>query len=122
MLTAEQLIREIYLLPFPEREKIARHIVCFGINTSSPDIPEKLDMNRWQQEIATEPFNLREASDYLGVSPATIKKWVKEGRITSHKDGKKYRFDVIELKKFRKSHKDSQDDVYPKSQLREYSA
>jgi excisionase family DNA binding protein len=111
MLTAEQLIREIYLLPFPEREKIARHIVFFGINISPPDIPEKLDMTQWQREIANEPFNLREASDYLGVSPATLKKWVREGRIISHKDGKEYRFDVIGLKKFRKFYKDSQDDV-----------
>jgi len=111
MLTAEQLIREIYLLPFPEREKIAHHIVCFGIKTSLPDIPEKLDMKQWQHEIAEKPFNLREASDYLGVSPATLKKWVREGRIISHKDGKEYCFDVIRLKKFRKSHKDSPDDI-----------
>jgi len=105
MLTAEQLIREIYLLPFPEREKLAHHIVNFGIKTSPPVIPERLDLKQWQQEIAEEPFNLREASDYLGVSAATLKKWVKEGRISSRKAGREYRFDVPELKKFKKSHK-----------------
>jgi excisionase family DNA binding protein len=104
MLTAEQLIKEIYLLPFPEREKIARHIVCFGINTSlPPDIPERLDMKQWQQEISKEPFNLGEASDYLGVSSVTLKKWIKEGRISYQKAGREYRFDVIGLKKFKKT-------------------
>jgi len=84
MLTAEQLIREIYLLPFPEREKLAHHIVNFGIKTSPPVIPERLDLKQWQQEIAEEPFNLREASDYLGVSAATLKKWVNTNSLSKN--------------------------------------
>ena len=102
MLTAEQVINEIYLLPFPEREKIARHIISFGIYLPPKNIPEVLNLNQWQQEIAKEPFNLREASDYLGISYAALKRLLKEGRIPYQKTGREYRFDVIELKKFKK--------------------
>ncbi|QTA85568.1 helix-turn-helix domain-containing protein [Desulfonema magnum] len=103
MLTSEKIIREIYLLPLSEREKIAHHIVHFGIKNMPPDMPEILDLDEWQEEIAREPFNLTQASDYLGVSAATVKKWAESGRILFHKVGRTYRFDVRDLKKFKKS-------------------
>jgi excisionase family DNA binding protein len=103
MLTAEKIIREIYLLPLSEREKLAHHIVHFGIKNIPADMPEILDLNQWQEEIARTPFNLTEASDYLGVSAATVKKWAESGRIPFDKSGRTYRFDVRDLKKFKKT-------------------
>jgi len=67
MLTAEKVIKEIYLLPLNERQKVARHIIEFGIRVPHPDVPEILDMKAWQDEIARKPFNLKQASEYLGV-------------------------------------------------------
>ena len=103
MLTAEKIIREIYLLPLSEREKLAHHIVHFGIKNIPLEMPEILDLDQWQEEIAREPFNLAQASDYLEVSPATVKKWTESGRIPFQKSGRTYRFNVRDLKKFKKS-------------------
>ncbi len=102
MLTAEKIIREIYLLPLSERERIANHIIHFGIKDLPPNMPEILDLNGWQEEIARKPFNLTQASDYLGVSSVTLKKWVESGYIPFHKSGRTYSFNVTELKKFKK--------------------
>ena len=104
MLTAQKVIKEIYLLPEGEREKVARHIIEFGIKGPYPDGPEILDIKVWQDEIATKPFNLKQASEYLGVSSVTLRRWVKTGRIMAYKIGRAYTFDVKELKEFKKSH------------------
>ena len=104
MLTAQEVIKEIYLLPIEEREKIARHIVEFGIKRFPPDVPEILDINEWQDKIANKPFNLKQASEYLGVSSVTLRRWIKTGKISAYKIGKAYTFDVKNLKEFKKSH------------------
>lgn len=104
MLTARKVIEEIYLLPFKEREKVARHIIEFGIKGHHPDAPEILDMEAWQDEIAQKPFNLKEASEYLGVSSVTLRRWVKAGRVLASKIGRAYTFDVRDLKQLKKSH------------------
>ena len=104
MLTAEKVIKEIYLLPLKERQKIARHIIEFGIRGPRPDVPEILDMKAWQDEIARKPFNLKQASEYLGVSPVTLRRWVKTGRILAYKIGRAYTFDVRDLKELKKAH------------------
>ena len=59
MLTAENLIKEMYLLPMEEREKVARHIIEFGIKGAHHDLPEILNIKEWQDEIASKPFNLK---------------------------------------------------------------
>ena len=104
MLTAQKVIKEIYLLPLKEREKVARHIVEFGIKGPHPDAPEILDIKGWQDEISRKPFNLKEAAEYLGVSSVTLRRWVKTGRIMAYKIGRAYTFDVRGLKEFKKSH------------------
>ena len=104
MLTAEQVIKEIYLLPMNEREKIARHIIEFGIRISHHDVPEILDVKEWQNEIATKPFNLKQASEYLGISAVTLRRWIKAGRISAYKIGRAYSLDVLALKEFKKKH------------------
>jgi len=102
MLTAEQVINEIYLLPMEEREKIARHIIEFGIRNYHNDMPENLDIEAWQNEIASKPFNLKQASEYLGISTVTLRRWIKAGRITAYKVGRAYSLDVSALKNFKK--------------------
>ena len=104
MATAEKVLKEIYLLPMEEREKVARHIIEFGIKDRHPDVPEILDIKGWQDEIARKPFNLKQAAEYLGVSPITLRRWVKTGRVSAHKIGRAYTFDVRHLKELKRSH------------------
>ena len=104
MLTAEKVIKEIYLLPIDERQKIARHIIDFGIRGPQQDLPEVLDIKAWQNEIAEKPFNLKEAAEYLGVSTVTLRRWVKAGRLSASKIGRAYTFDVRFLKELKKEH------------------
>ncbi|MDY6839548.1 MAG: helix-turn-helix domain-containing protein [Thermodesulfobacteriota bacterium] len=104
MLTAEKVIRDMYLLPIEEREKVARHIVDFGIKGHAKDAPEILDIEAWQNEIAAKPFNLKEASEYLGVSSVTLRRWVKDGRVPGYKIGRAYTFDVTDLREIKKGH------------------
>jgi len=104
MLTAQKVIKEIYLLPIEERQKIARHIIEFGIRGPYPDAPEVLDIKGWQDEIARKPFNLKQASEYLGVSSVTLRRWVKAGRVLASKIGRAYTFDVRDLKELKKAH------------------
>ena len=104
MLTADKIIKEIYLLPLEEREKVARYIINFGIRKYHPETPEILNLKEWQDEIAKKPFNLNQASDYLGVSSVTLRRWIKKGRILAYKTGRAYTFDVRDLKDFKKAH------------------
>ncbi|MBU0734726.1 MAG: helix-turn-helix domain-containing protein [Proteobacteria bacterium] len=104
MLTAQKVIEEIYLLPVEERQKIAFHIIEFGIRGSHQDVPEILDIKAWQDEIAKKPFNLKEAAEYLGVSSVTLRRWVKAGRVSASKIGRAYTFDVRVLKELKKDH------------------
>jgi len=104
MLTADKIIKELYLLPLEEREKVARYIIHFGIKTYPSETPEILNLKEWQDEIARKPFNLKQASDYLGVSSVTLRRWIKKGRISAYKAGRAYTFDVKDLKEFKKTH------------------
>jgi len=103
MLTADKVIKEIYQLPLEEREKIAFHILTFGIRTSVGDEIETLDLEVWQKELAERPFSLKEASEYLGVSTVTLRRWIKSGKLSGYKIGRAYSFDVLDLKKFKRS-------------------
>jgi len=104
MPTAEKVIKDIYLLPMKEREKVARHIIEFGIKGVHHDLPEILDIKEWQDEIASKPFNLKQASEYLGVSSVTLRRWIKTGKISAYKVGRAYTFEVMDLKRFKKNH------------------
>ncbi len=104
MLTAQKVIEEIYLLPIDERQKVALHIIEFGIRGPHQDVPEILDIKTWQDEIAKKPFNLKEAAEYLGVSSVTLRRWVKAGRVSASKIGRAYTFDVRVLKELKKDH------------------
>lgn len=97
MPTAEKIIKEIYLLPMEEREKIARHIIEFGIKGAHHDLPEIMNIKEWQDEIASKPFNLKQASEYLGVSSVTLRRWIKTGRVTAYKIGRACTFYVSDL-------------------------
>lgn len=104
MLNAEKVIKEIYRLPLTERKKIAYHIITFGIKTSPSETPEPLNLETWQNELAGSPFNLKEASEYLGISAVTLRRWVKAKRLPACKMGRAYTFEVRDLKNFKRSH------------------
>ena len=78
-------------------KKLPRHF-------QQDDLPEILDIKGWQDEIAKKPFNLKQASEYLGVSSVTLRRWVKTGRILAYKIGRAYTFDVRDLKELKKAH------------------
>jgi excisionase family DNA binding protein len=103
MITAEKVIKEIYRLPLEEREKIAFHIMTFGIRTAGGNVLETLNLDDWQKELAEKPFSLKEASEYMGVSTVTLRRWLKSGKLWGYKIGRAYSFDVLDLKKFKKS-------------------
>lgn len=104
MPTAEKVIKDIYLLPMEEREKVARHIIEFGIKVAHHDLPEILNIKEWQDEIASKPFNLKQASEYLGISSVTLRRWIKTGRVSAYKVGRAYTLEVMDLKRFKKNH------------------
>jgi excisionase family DNA binding protein len=104
MQTAENVIDSIHQLPEKEKERLAVHILKHGIMGPHQDSPEVLDLKRWQADIAVRPFNLKEASEYLGISQVTLRRWVKKGRLTACKAGRAYTFDVLDLKRFKKEH------------------
>lgn len=104
MQTAEELIQSIYLLPEEEKEKLAHYIIQYGIMGAHRDSPEILNLKHWQDDIARKPFNLNQASEYLGISAVTLRRWVKNGRLTACKAGRAYTFDVLDLKRFKKQH------------------
>jgi len=104
MQTAKEVIQSIYLLPEEEKEKLAHYIIQHGIMGTQRDSPEILNLKQWQDEIANKPFNLNQASEYLGISAVTLRRWVKSGRVTACKAGRAYTFDVLGLKKFKRQH------------------
>ena len=104
MQTAENIIHSIHRLPEEEKEKLAVHILKYGIMGLHPESPEVLDLKQWQGDIAVKPFNLKEASEYLGISEVTLRRWIKKGRLTACKAGRAYTFDVLDLKRFKKNH------------------
>ncbi len=104
MQTAEEVIQSIYLLPEEEKEKLGHYIIQYGIMGTRHDSPEILNLRQWQDDIARKPFNLNQASEYLGISAVTLRRWVKRGRLTACKAGRAYTFDVLDLKRFKKRH------------------
>jgi len=104
MQTAENIIDSIHQLPEKEKEKLAMHIFRYGIMGSYQDSPEEVDLKQWQTDIAVKPFNLKETSEYLGISETTLRRWIKKGRLTACKAGRAYTFDVLDLKRFKKKH------------------
>lgn len=109
MQTAENVIDSIHRLPEQEKAKLAVYILKYGIMGPHGDSPEVLNLEQWQADIAVKPFNLKEASEYLGVSEVTLRRWVKKGRLTACKAGRAYTFDVLDLKRFKKAHRVSGD-------------
>lgn len=104
MLNAEKVLKEIYRLPINEREKVAFHLIHFGIRATAAETPEILDLRSWQEELSGKPFNLKQAAEYLGISTVTIRRWVKSGRLTACKAGRAYTFEVKALKAFKRAH------------------
>jgi excisionase family DNA binding protein len=75
---------------------------CHFTELSAPTSPISPDWAS-QNELAERPFSLKEASEYLGVSTVTLRRWIKSGKLSGYKIGRAYSFDVLDLKKFKKT-------------------
>ncbi len=81
------------------------YIIMHGIEIPLKELSEPLDIKEWQRKIIEKPFNMKEAFEYLGVSTVTLRRWVKVGKVPAYKAGRAYTFDVVELRKFKRSGK-----------------
>lgn len=104
MLTAEQVIHFIFLLPRQEKEKLVRYIVEYGVMNVPHDSAEILDLKQWQSEIAETPFNLIQASEYLGLSQSELRECVKKGLLRASGFPELCTFNVLDLKEFKKQY------------------
>jgi len=49
-------------------------------------------------------YTVAEARDYLKISDATIRRYIKDGRLTSHRIGRQHRITETSIKAFVESH------------------
>ncbi len=68
------------------------------------DSAEILDLKQWQSEIAEKPFNLIQASEYLGVPQSELREYVKKGLLRASGFPESCTFNVLELKEFKKQY------------------
>ncbi|MCM2359725.1 MAG: helix-turn-helix domain-containing protein [Geobacteraceae bacterium] len=95
MITAKQLYSEIVKMPVSERAKLFTLIATHGFNESNysyddvfSDLPETV--------------SLKDAAEYLGVAEITVRRWIKEGKLSPSRIGRNYAFNVSDLRTFKK--------------------
>jgi excisionase family DNA binding protein len=96
MITAERVYKEILEMTLKERERLFAVIARKGFEKDQYTHEEVFS------DIRRAPFTVREAADYLEVAEITVRRWVKDGILTSKRIGKNIVFDVDELKSFKK--------------------
>jgi excisionase family DNA binding protein len=92
--SAEQIYKDIVLLPVAERERLFALIARKGFDKDEytydevfGDIPPTL--------------TIKESAEYLDVAEITVRRWAKEGKLPFHKVGKNYVFAVDDLRKMK---------------------
>lgn len=60
-----------------------------------------------------ELLSTRAAAGVAGVTPATVRRWTREGKLKQHKAGRVIRISRAELERFVKSGRASNDDLTP---------
>lgn len=93
--SAEQIYKDIVLLPVAERERLFSLIARKGFDKDDytydevfGDIPSTL--------------TIKESSEYLEVAEVTVRRWAKKGKLPFHKVGKNYAFRVDDLRKLKR--------------------
>ena len=97
MITAKQVYSEIVNMPVSERAKLFTLIATRGFTESNysyddvfGDLPETV--------------SLKDAAEYLGVAEITVRRWIKEGKLSPSRIGRNYAFNVSDLRVFKKRH------------------
>jgi len=97
MMTANEVYSQIVKMPVAERAKLFTLIATQGFQESNfsydevfSDLPETL--------------SLKDTAQYLEVAEITIRRWVKEGKLSPSKIGKNYAFSASDLRAFKKGH------------------
>ena len=91
MITAEKVYREILEMPLKEREKLFTVIGRQGFEKESYTHAEVF-------EDLTEPFTIKEASEYLEIAEITVRRWVREGKLRARKIGRNIVFAPEDLR------------------------
>ena len=93
--SAEQIYKEIILLPIAERERLFSLIARKGFDKDEYLYDEVFD-------DLPSTLTIKESSEYLEVAEITVRRWAKEGKLPFHKVGKNYVFGVDDLKKLKR--------------------
>ncbi|MDO8720977.1 MAG: helix-turn-helix domain-containing protein [Syntrophales bacterium] len=93
--SAEQIYKDIVLLPVTERERLFSLIARKGFDK---------DDYTYDEVFGDLPstMTIRESSEYLEVAEVTVRRWAKEGKLPFHKVGKNYVFGVDDLRKLKR--------------------
>ncbi len=82
-------------MPVSERAKLFTLIATQGFKESNysyddvfGDLPETL--------------SLKDAAEYLGVAEITVRRWIKDGKLSPSRLGRNYAFNVSDLRAFKK--------------------
>ena len=92
MLTAKKVYKEIVDMPLKEREQLFAIIARYGFEKTSYSHDEVF------ADLYQSPFTLNEAAEYLEVSPITVRRWLKDGKLSAKKIGRSIVFDVGTLR------------------------
>ena len=92
--SAEQIYKDIVLLPIAERERLFSLIARKGFDK---------DEYSYEEVFGDIPATLtiKESAEYLDVAEVTVRRWAKEGKLPFRRVGKNYVFAVDALRKLK---------------------
>ncbi|MHC4105211.1 MAG: helix-turn-helix domain-containing protein [Planctomycetota bacterium] len=96
MITAEKVYKDILKMPV-KREKLFTTIDRRGFENDFYKHDEVFD------DIRQSPFSLKETAEYLEVAEITVRRWVKDSKISYKKIGRNLVFDPDDLKAIKKN-------------------
>jgi excisionase family DNA binding protein len=96
MITAKKIYEDILELPVKEREQLFAVIARLGFEKDSYTHEEVFGDLR-------EPFTIKEAAEYLEVAEITVRRWVKEKILRSHRIGRTIVFNPADLRAFKRT-------------------
>ena len=78
----------------------------FPDNSTNPVLVREKACGRRQAQAAIIFFTVDEVADWLGVSPRTVRRWIKSGELVAHHFGTAVRIAGSDLKAFIARHRD----------------
>ncbi len=95
MITAEHVYQELIDMPVQEREKLFAVVARRGFEKTAYRHDEVFD------DIRQSPFTIQEAAEYLDVTEMAVRQWIKSGKLTARKVGRRLALDPDALKQFK---------------------